>query len=243
MTVSNFPNGISCAKGGDALGAFPLAEHPNYIAIKDDFIVRDFTDTWTHTQTNASTTITGSTGVINIITAGADNDKGLLASKFTPFSLVAGKKFAYSTRFKVTGGSGHVLGKEGLVLGLASIATGTDFISADGTAMAFDNGIGFYSSPASNLPSVFSRSGDTETRVSLASQNIMYGDNTWQVFHAVYNGVDLSFFFGTDNLVTKVAKITTNIPTAALAPTFYMEAGEAKAKTLSVDYYRVIAER
>jgi hypothetical protein len=243
MTTTNFPNGISCADGGDVLGTFPLTVPLNYSIQSDDFYQLETTDNWTLTQTNGTAAIGGATGVVTLALAGADNDKALLASKVIPVALQAGKKFAFTTRFKVTGEATHVIGKEGLVIGLASIATGTNFISADGTTMAFDNGIGFYSSPASNLPSIFSRSGDTESRTSLASLGVTYGDNVWQVFHVTYDGAVLTYYFGTDDAMRKVGSITTNIPTASLAPTFYIEAGEAKTKTLAVDYFQVIAER
>ena len=243
MTVTNFPNGISTAYGDTAIGGFPMPVPLNYLFEHDDFVALNTTDDWTFTQTNTTAAVGGATGIASIVTAGADNDKGLLALKAAPLALKAGKKFAFTTRFKVTGEATHVAGKEGLVIGLASIATGTNFISADGTAMAFDNGFGFYSSPASSLPSIFSRASDTETRTPLASLGVSYGDDVWQIFHVVYDGVNLTYYFGTDDTMRKVGSIATNIPTASLAPTFYIEAGEAKAKTLAIDYFQVIAER
>lgn len=243
MTVTNFPNGISCSQGGDALAAFPLTVPLNYSMQSDDFFRLNTTDDWTLTQTNGTAAVSGANGVLSLALAGADNDKALLAHKATTVSLLAGKKFAFATRFKVTGGSGHVSGKEGLVIGLASIATGTNFISADGTTMAFDDGFGFYSSPASSLPSIFSRASDTETRTPLASLGVSYSDDVWQIFYTIYDGTTLTYYFGTDTEMRKVGSIATNIPTAVLAPTFYIEAGEAKTKTLDVDYFHVIAER
>lgn len=242
MTVTNFPNGVSCTASGDALAAFPLAVPNTYGVLQNDFFELDTTDTWTFTNTNATATVSGSVGVVDILTAGADNDKGQLSMTDVGVSLVSGKKAAFSTRFKV-GSDAGTNGLEGIIIGLTTGQTGTNLISADGTSLAFDDGVVFYSSPASSFLQVASRASDTETRVSLASDNVGYTEDLWQRIDIVYDGTQLKFYYGTDSAVNLVKTITTNIPTAALTPTLYIEAGEAVAKTLSVDYITLSLER
>jgi hypothetical protein len=101
--------------------------------------------------------------------------------------------------------------------------------------MTADNCVGFWSPDGTANINAIVRVADVE---SIQNPTTTIADVTWTVFSFYFDGTSVQFYKND----VQVAKITA-FPTAALCPTLYVKAGEAKAAVLSTDYIFVARER
>lgn len=247
MTILRNEDGFNSFQGNH-----PLAELDFTNPLKWSFWMEDFHayeiaqaagNPYTLTQTNCTDTITTPNGVLVMTLGGADNDSGQLQLTESPFALVANKRFYMQMRFNLTFASAGTIAANEMFLGLATEQTTTNFMNAGGTALAVDNALGFVKYDAVGAMAAVVRASDVE---STDGGVITPTTATWITAAIYYTGTVSKFYAGTaadGSDMTLVATLSGVDPTAAMTPTFFVKAGEAKANILNVDYLFVASER
>jgi hypothetical protein len=236
--LSRFTAGLSTVAQSDPLGGLTIPDTTKWSVWLEDFNMYDVAQGaayWTLTATNGVDTITGPNGVLVLTLGGADNDLAQLQLVEAPHAFVAGKKMIVETRLKVTK-AGGTIGQDELYIGLATIATGTNFVAADGLSLAANDGVLFAAYDGSATIQGVSRVSDVESNDSNVGTLV---SAVWTTLTIYYDGTAIYFY--QDGVQT--GSVTSVPPTAILSPTIYFKAGEAQADVLSVDYLGVWSER
>lgn len=208
--------------------------NPAWAIWREDFIqIPEVTTYWTHTQTNG-TLSNSNLGMIQTL-GGADNDASQMQIAHAAFALVAGKKAVFEAKVTVSKGAAGTLGLQELLVGLSSVQTTTNLIAADGSALAADNMVAFWSGPTAATVSAVSRVADAQ---SIDTAVFSYADATAITLSWYFNGTSILFY--ADGV--QVSQLFA-YPTVAMAPLFYVRAGEGKAAVLTTAYAIVAVER
>jgi hypothetical protein len=189
-------------------------------------------------------------GVLTYTIGATDNVACTMSAVAPSMRMRSGKKFFMTARFKVdvvTAGS-TILNAE-LFIGATSLnATGahTDIFNAGGTAVVADDHVGWIClDPGASL-----YHGMTENDVgTITDTGLDVTDNEWIDVGMYYDGTDVELFqkqpapSGNDVMHTIGKYTPTAIPVSVIGPTVSMKTGEAKARTLYVDYLFIACER
>lgn len=208
--------------------------NPAWKLWREDFVqIPEVTTYWTHTQTNGTLGV-GANGMTQTL-AGADNDCSQMQLAQGTLALVAAKKAVFEAKIKIEKGSGGTEGLQELILGLSTVQATTNLVAADGSALAVDNMIGFWSGPTAATVAAVVRKADVQ---SINSACTSYTDATSVILSMYFNGTSVAFY--ADG--TEVARLYA-YPTAVLSPVFYIRAGEGKAAVLTTAYAIAAVER
>jgi|TARA_R100000908_G_C3723091_1_gene125138 hypothetical protein len=209
----------------------PYPSDQTYYGYFNDFMTYNSGD-WTITTTEAGTgsateAVTSSAGGALLLTnAAGDNDLDFLQLKGEAFTLAAGKRAFFSSRFKVSDAtqSDFVMGLHITDTSPLDVTDGIFFISADGAATV-DLSVEKNNS-ATTASSIATMSNDTFITLSW-----FIDPNTSNVHYSVNNAEPLVL-------------ADTNLPNDEdLTISFGIQNGEAVAKTMTVDYINVMVER
>ena len=238
MAIERFYDGISTVYADNPLGNLPYPDPTKYAIWMEDFIlIPEVTTYWTNTNTGGTLAVasTGGTGVATQTMGGTDNDLSQLYPKTATFALTSGKKAFFEAKIKVDKGAAGTIGEQELFIGLAAVETGGNFTASDGLTMTSTNCVGFWSIDGSTNLAAIIRKADVESIEGAAST---YADATFYVLSWYFNGTSVAFYKDDQ----QIASLAT-FPTAAMAPTLYIKAGEGKASVLTTDYVLVAVER
>ena len=209
----------------------PYPSDQTYYGYFNDFMTYNSGD-WTITTTEAGTgsateAVTSSAGGALLLTnAAGDNDLDFLQLKGEAFTLAAGKRAFFSSRFKVSDAtqSDYVMGLHITDTSPLDVTDGIYFIKADGAAtidLAVEK-----NNTATTASSIATMANDTFITLSW-----FIDPNTSNVHYSVNNAEPLVL-------------VDTNLPNDEdLTISFGIQNGEAAAKTMTVDYINVMVER
>ena len=209
----------------------PYPSDQTFYGYFNDFMTYNSGD-WTITTTeagggDASEAVTSSAGGALLLTnAAGDNDLDFLQLKGEAFTLAAGKRAFFSSRFKVSDAtqSDFVMGLHITDTSPLDVTDGIFFIKADGAAtldfqVEKDN-------TATTTSSVATMANDTFITTSW-----FIDPNTSNVHYSVNNAEPLVL-------------ADTNLPNDEdLTISFGIQNGEAVAKTMTIDYITMMVER
>lgn len=240
MAISRSTDGFSALPAGDPLADLDIGNPRKWAVFMEDFLAYDITqlvggNPYTLTVENACVdTIVGPTGVLALTLGGADNDSGML--RLTSVGIQTNSKRLYfEAKLNLTLATGTIAANE-IFVGLSGAQTTTNFINAGGTALVADNCMGFIKYDAGATAGAVIRKSDVEgTDTGLWTPT----DGTFATLSFYFDGSQTHFYV---NGALK-SSLTTAVPTAVMAPTIYVKAGEAKANVLNVDYVMVACER
>jgi hypothetical protein len=208
----------------------PIGQEPDfYVAFNDFLFAKDYNASdWVVTETDAGATqaiaadVLG--GALLITNTATDDDIVQLQSAEQAWKLGAGKKLWFETKLKVSDAT-----QSDVFVGLAT--TDTSIIAGTTDSVGFRKADG-----AAALVSI-TEDNTTETTNSAAT---MVAD-TFVTLGFYWDGVSKVRFYVNRALT---ATHTANIEqTNALALTFTLQNGEAAAKTMTIDYFYIAAER
>jgi hypothetical protein len=237
MTTTHHPNGVTNVTSNSTLGSYVAPDPSKVHQFFDDFDSADIGTTgtdWLYTKTGAGTTaITGESGGVLLITnAAADNDNVFLqwmgknaGTVGETFKFVLGKKLWFKTRFKTSDAT-----QSDIVFGLQI---------TDTAPLAVSDGVFFLKADGAATVDLLVEKNSTATTTSAVATLV---SATYITLGFVWDGVDRIDYYVDD--VWKGKSVTTNlVDDEELAVSFGIQNGEAVAKTLSVDYIFVAAER
>lgn len=231
-TVTRFPAGISNRAENHPLADMGFPDPTAYQVYFDDFNSYVAAD-WVVTETQAGATqalTAGAGGLLLLTNSAADNDQLTIAKTPAAFSLVAGKKAAFRARFKVSD-----VTETDLLVGLVVVDTALP--SAGRT-----DGIYFYKDDGSTSLNVTCRK-DATTGASNATAIHTMAADTFLTVEALYDGVD-KVIYGVNGVCLGFLSATSSyLPDTVLTVTFGLQAGEAVAKTATIDYLLAAIER
>lgn len=237
MVTTNFSNGVTNADISETLGDYIRMDPTQSFQFFEDFVSVNVGTTgtdWLATNVGSTPTYvaTSTDGGALLITntAGASDScfiqwQGKNAgTAIAPCLITAGKRAWFKARFKTSDATLSII-----VMGLQNVDT---------TPAAVSDGIFFLKNTAAATIDFIVESGSTLTTTSAVAT---LANNTWIDVGWQYNGIDKVIYY-INNASVGTAAIT-NLPTAALTPSFGIQNGEAVAKTMTVDYIFFASER
>jgi len=238
MTLLTNPDGYSTVFPGGQHANFPRPLPTQYHEFFEEFaalpVLAANGGRWTHTNTNGTLAVTSPTSLTQTL-GGASGDLSQLYFTTATHTLVAGKKAFFRAKVKVAQ-TGGTIGLENLFFGLAAAETGTNFLLADGSALASTNCIGFFSNVTTAAIDLVARAASVQTLVGATTT---YVSGTSMELGFDFDGQTATFYRDTYVL----GSIKTNIPTAALSPMLFIKEGENHARVLTTDYLWLAIER
>ena len=208
----------------------PYPSDQTYYGYFNDFMTYNSGD-WTITTTeagagSATEAVTSSAGGALLLTnAAGDDDLDFLQLKGEAFTLAAGKRAFFSSRFKV------------------SDVTQSDYVMGlhitDTSPLDVTDGIYFRSVDESAVLNFVLEKDSTETATAVAT----LADATYVTAEFFYTGSNMEVYIN-GALVTTIANTDTNFPDDELLRlTLSMLSGEATANTLTIKWVRLIQIR
>ncbi len=226
MTTTNFPNGVTNALLTSVLSSYVALDPSKIHQYFEDFDYYTAAD-WTITNTGVSVIALADAdgGNLSIATAGADDDASFFNKVGESFLFETGKKIWFKTRFKISDAT-----QSDLVVGL-QITDTTPLDVTDGVFFRKDDG-------DTNVDFVVEKDNTATTSTAITTLS----DDTFITLGFCYDGVSKILFFVDD--VQLGSSVTTNLPDdEVLTISFGVQAGEAAAKTLTMDYVFAAKER
>jgi hypothetical protein len=231
MSTTHFPNGVTNAVLESAFGNIPFPDPTLWHTYFNDFDEYTAGD-WvvTETQAGATQALTAGNGGRLLLTNTATEDD-LLELQKTPagFALTSTKKAMFSCRFQTSD-----VTQQDLMFGLVIVDT-SPFASEP------TDGIYFQSLDGTAVMSIISRKNATTGSTSASVATL--ANDTAIVLQWYYDGAG-NLYYGSNNQQLGVIDITNYFPDATnLTVTMAMQAGEAGAETMTVDYVFAAVER
>lgn len=229
-TPTRYPQGVTTAAPGTALGRFILPDFTKAHIWFDDFdkyTAADWTINTTEAGTGAATEAVSNAdgGVLLITTDDADDDNDFFQWAKETFRFVAGKRLWFKMRFQTSEAT-----QSDFAFGL-QITDTTPLAVTDGVYWRKDDG-------DANLDFVVIKD-STATTLTAASTLTAA---VWTELAFFYDGKSEILAFKDDAHVGTAA--VTNLPDdEELAVSFAIQNGSVGAKTLSIDYIMVAKER
>lgn len=229
-TPTRFPQGVTNASPGTALGRF-LAPDPGRMHVWfDDFDkytaadwIINTTEAGTGSATEAISNADG--GVLLITTDDADDDNDFFQWAKETFKFASGKKLWFKIRFQTSEAT-----QSDLAFGL-QITDTTPLAVTDGVYFRKDDG-------DANIDFVVVK--DSTATTATAASTLTAA--TWTELAFYYDGQSSITAYKDD--VPIATSVTTNLPDdEELTVSFAIQNGSAGAKTLSIDYILVAKER
>jgi hypothetical protein len=195
----------------------------------DDFttgIISDWTLTTVEGAGSATEVTSGPAGILTLTNGTALNDSDQIQLTTAIHNLTAAKDLYYETRVKISDAD-----KTASLYGLTVVDTSV-------IASAPTDGVYFQTGNASANLLATTRASSTGTGVDTGVDVV---DATFITLGFLFSGTTVYFYVNGTQTTTSTA----NIPAAgaALVPTFAVRNGEAAAKSLAIDYYKIFQER
>lgn len=192
-----------------------------------DYSTSDWTLTLTGTGTAAVNTTSGEgNGVLALVTTGASGDSNELQAKTDAWTLTDGKRLW----FECSVSSSDVAAVD-LMVGLSEQTT-TPLTSQNYVAIRMPTGAAALVGECVN--------GGTKSSINFPTDDSELAASTLAQLGFYYDGEGGVHFYFNRN---EVGHITSNLPTAALAPLVFIQTNSANARTADVDYIYVAKER
>lgn len=225
----------------------PFLDPTRFYVFFDDFNKYAAGD-WTVTETQGAATqatIAGAGGWLALVNSAADNDVNQLQNLFATTAFTDGKILAMKCRFKVSDAT-----QTDIIVGLNAVdaspiqsvtSDGINFLKADDAAtILFQVGI---ASAYTQSAALFTLADDTFYTVGMYCSGKAFvkpSDGLTYYSFLLYGGTDNDPAF-----ISRLDVLNTGVPLAAtlMCPTLTLQAGEAVAKTLTVDYLLIAKER
>ena len=231
--VTRFPNGVTNVGSSDLFNSFkapnPLLYHTQF----NDFDTYAAGD-WTVTETQAGATealAAGDGGLLLLTNSAADNDIVQIQNAIANFTITAGKKFFFQSRFKVSDAT------------QSDLAVGLQLANVDGCTLATaTDGIFFHKADGATSVDVYFRKNNT-TGSSKGTAVATLADDTFITLGAFYDGVDRLYYAVNGTVTGYIDAGSAYLPDANVALIFSLTNGEAAAKTATVDYLFAAQER
>ena len=242
MSMKRMSNGVSGVSSTNPLAQYNGLDPTLWRTWIEDWTVYDTaqTDTpeWTLTNTNTGGVDAIVTpGHLTLTLDGANDDACCLQMDHGHFFLASDKKAIFETRIKIDVGAGGTIIQQGVVVGLCSVQTSTNFMdNPPPTARAFDDGWGFLSYDATADIVAFQGEADV---FSTEAGCTTYVDDTWMVLSIYWDGSKSTFY--KDDV--ELCQITTNPPTSVITPVIFFGTGEAQADVFKCSYILAATER
>lgn len=226
---TRFTNGVSSSKTG-VFKNFPFLNPTEYTTYFNDFLIYTSGD-WNITKVDGGTDgaevlsiANKAGGFLTVTTNDADNDAQTLQLKGESFKFVSGKKAFFETRFNLVDAT-----QSDALIGL---------VITDTTPLANSDGVYFLKTDgAATVDFLVNKNSTATTESAVATLS----DNTNVKLGFYFNGTDL-YVFVDGVQIASVA--TTNLPDDEdLTVTMHIQAGEAAAKTINVDYVLAAFEK
>ena len=233
MTTTNYPDGVTNASSEGVFGQM-MFEDPTrfhtYFNDFDQFVAADWTVL--ETQAGATQALTAGNGGLLLLTNTATEDD-LCGVQKTPanFALNSGKKAWHATKFQASDVTQNDLLVGLVIINATPIATpptdGIYFLSADGAATV----------------QIICRKNATTGSISATVTGLTLANATDVVLQWYYDGAG-KLFYGFNGTQVGVLDVANYFPDATnLAPMLVLQAGEAGAETMTVDYTYTVVER
>jgi hypothetical protein len=236
-TPTRFSNGLSTQPRGKVLGDYPLPDpfHTASTSGKNVFTYsNDFTDVGTttaYTIVGVSSTfaLTDGVGGLAVLTPGGATTVTTMHRTAAAFQFVAGNKFWYVHRLKVSAASGNQV----LLAGLTKVATGT---------MATTDRLFFSKAAGSTSLDLISTVNNVATTLVTGLKTV--AADTYTDVGLYYDGKDL-IVYADDLPVARVEAATigasaANLTNALLAP--FVTITPIASETVTIDYHLVAQE-
>ena len=222
MGVTRLPNGVGNHPDNHPLADLPLLDPAVSHTFFDDFDKSFLAADWTITGVNAITplNVDGEGGLVDLVTAGADDDATFIANATLGFSVAQGSfDVAWGCSFEAV-----EVTQNDLVFGLADPG---GLLPADGIIFQKDDGAA--------LIDILVRSGAATVASALGIATLVTASRTALEFF--YNARTDILSFGVNGVQAGVLDLSAVAkPVGLLAPGAGVQAGEAAVKTLSIDY-------
>lgn len=221
-------NGISTGAAGGTFENYPNPDPTKFYSYFNDFMVYAAGD-WTVTETDAGATealADGAGGHLLITNTAADNDVVVMQLVKEAFKLVSGKRAFFECRFKVSDAT-----QTDVIMGLCITDTSP-------VASAPSDGIYFRKDDGdANLDFISHK--DSAGTESLAFGTLV--DDTFVKLGFYFDGTNVTVYKDGAAVSRKLA--ITFCDNEELTVTMALQAGEAVAKTMTVDYIFAAIER
>jgi hypothetical protein len=227
-TPVRFPNGLTTAVKGATLGMFGLPDPTEVHVFMEDFDCYVAGD-WTATETGSTGSVAlGDVdgGCVVVTTGSADNDNEFLQKVGESFKMAAGKSTWFKARFKVSDAtqSDFVIGLQITDTSPLSVTDGIYFMKDDG-----DANLDFYVTKDSTSSS--------------ASAIATVASDTFLTVGFYFDGKSSVEYFVNDVKKGTLTPSTALPDDEELTISFGIQAGEAAAKVMTVDYVFAAKER
>lgn len=209
---------------------YPQLDPLRYVRYVNDFHVYTAGE-WTVTETQAGATqaiVAGHGGILALVNTGADNDVNQIQLTQETFRFASGRKAWMRARFKIGDAT-----QSDLIVGLAITDTSS-------LASLPSDGVFWYKNDGAAALTFEVRKDGTSSSQAIATMV----DDTYVVVGVYYDGKTTFTTFLNDVEVASPVTAITNMPDdEELTVTIGVQAGDANADTLSVDYIEVLMER
>lgn len=229
MAATNLPDGITNANVETVFGQMMFPDPTLFHTYFNDFDTYVAGD-WVVTETDSAATqalTAGNNGLLLLTNTATENDLLLLQKTPAAFAMTAGKKAWFSIRFQ-----SNDVDENDYIAGLVIVDT-TPFDATDGIYFQSDDG--------SSSVSIICRKNATTGSTSAVVGTI--ADATNVALQWYYDGAG-KLYYGKDGTPVGVIDVANYLPDATnLTVTFGIQAGEAAANTMTVDYVLAAVER
>lgn len=230
ITNTRFPNGVTNAAENSIFADLITTDPTKLHVYFNDFDTYTAGD-WVVTETDAGATqalTAGDGGWLLVTNTAADDD--LVALQKTPaaFSLTAGKKAFFKTRFKVSDAT-----QSDVAIGLQVVDT---------TPLDVTDGIYFLKADGSTSISVICRKNATTGSTSASAIATLVAD-TFIELAWYYDGVSKVQYAVDGTVKGALDGSSTYLPDTICTPSFAIQNGEGVAKTMTMDYIYMAVER
>lgn len=227
LTITRFPNGVVDRDVNNILSSFGQLDPTKYHIYMEDFdyyAAANWTITDTGVSTHALTDADG--GELLLTTAGADNDASFFNKVGESFTFETGKKLFFKALLTLSDAT-----QSDLICGL-QITDTTPLAVTDGVYFQKDDG-------AATIDFEAIKNSTAVTAAAVAT----LADATEVELAFYWDGID-RIYYGVAGTVLGYITPSTSLPDdEVLTVSFGVQAGEAAAKTLAIDYIFVAKER
>jgi len=233
--VTRFPEGVNNLAVGSIFNDLPFPSQLGYHVFFDDFDSYTAGDRWVVTETDggAGQALTpGDGGIIALANSATDNHIDQIQT-VANFDVVLGKKLFLQARFALD----EVI--------QVDFAIGIQNSMADGCTLATATDGVFFLKPdgAATLDFHFRQSNADAAHAATTAAVATLVDNTYIVVAAYYDGGDRCYYAINGVIGGFLTIATTHLPNLTCAPVISLRNGEGSAKTATIDYIYVAAER
>jgi hypothetical protein len=234
-TVTRFPSGVGTAEASDIFNALKQPDPRKYHEYWNDFDTFVAGD-WTITKVEAGAgsashaLAAGDGGLLLLTNDAADDDSIVFQNTVASFTMAAGKKAFFGTRFKVSDAT-----QSDWLVGLVVVDT-TPIASAptDGIYFRKDDG-------DANID--ISVRKDATTGANDVAAIATNASDTYVQLEWYYDGEGTVYYAVDGTVKGSLSASSSYLPDANLALTFAVQNGEAVAKTMTLDWIYAAKER